>query len=146
MHESAALRLEAEAALQQLLSEKDHLIERIANEGPKAALQWARGEAQARAARGEALPKYCDRLLSETTGSDFDEEERKVKKRRVTSPGGSPRGRGKLEPVSFVVPLGEGIFDVAPIVSDLLFFFSSFRTAVLVVVESEECGNLSNNK
>jgi hypothetical protein len=87
-----------------LLEERDRLLERIANEGPRAALQWARDESMARAARGEPLPEYCERLLSEPSSSDHDEDERKSKKRRVASPGHCAR---KLEPVSFIVPLGE---------------------------------------
>jgi hypothetical protein len=87
-----------------LLEERDRLIERIANEGPRAALQWARDESMARAVRGERLPEYCERLLSEPSSSDYDEDERKSKKRRVASPRHCAGGK---EPVSFIVPLGE---------------------------------------
>lgn len=105
VHDSELRRLEQEALVQVLLEERDRLIERIANEGPRAALQWARDESMARAARGERLPEYCERLLSEPSSSDYDEDERKSKKRRVASP--RHCAGGKLEPVSFTVPLGE---------------------------------------
>ena len=102
--------------MQLLLDDKERLLERIASEGPRAALQWARNEASVRAARGEALPEYCERLLSDAaSGSDYDEEERKAKKRRMASPrrgGADGKTLVMLEPMSCIVPLGKRVRSV----------------------------------